>query len=142
MGNIKHSVCAHHIAVTDLEMAYGSFVVMRDINFQVSPGQILIIMGGSGCGKSTLLKHLIGLKDPSKGCIHYNGKNFNRADDEEKDHMLRTFGVLYQGGALWSAMTLEENVSLPLKEYTNLNANEMKEVVSLKLALVGLKGFE
>ena len=142
MDNLKYTVCAPHITVRDLEMAYGSFVVMRDINFQVNPGQVLIIMGGSGCGKSTLLKHLIGLKDPSRGSIFYNGKNFNRVDDDEKDQILRTFGVLYQGGALWSAMTLEENVSLPLKEYTNLNANEMKERVSLKLALVGLKGFE
>ena len=132
----------NHIEVQNLQMAYGSFVVMREINFQVSRAQILIIMGGSGCGKSTLLKHMIGLKDPSKGNIFYSGKDFSQSDDDEKDQMLRTFGVLYQGGALWSAMTLEENVSLPLKEYTNLNADEIKEMVSLKLALVGLKGFE
>ena len=142
VDKIKHTICAPHIAVTDLEMAYGSFVVMRDINFGVSQGQILVIMGGSGCGKSTLLKHLIGLIEPFKGRIFYDGEEFSEADDEKKRKRLRTFGVLYQGGALWSAMTLEENVGLPLREYTNLNASQVKEIVSLKLALVGLRGFE
>ena len=133
---------SHHIEVKDLQMSYGSFVVMQKINFAVERGQIFIIMGGSGCGKSTLLKHLIGLKNPSQGQIFYNGKDFIRLIDDEKHKILRTFGVLYQGGALWGSMTLEENVSLPLQEYTDLSAKRIKEIVSLKLALVGLSGFE
>jgi len=123
-------------------MAYGSLVVMRGLTFTVKRGEILVIMGGSGCGKSTLLKHLIGLKEPAAGDILFNGEDFVRADQAQKNRMLRSFGVLYQGGALWSAMTLAENVALPLEEYTELSPKEISEVVSLKLALVGLKGYE
>lgn len=123
-------------------MAYGSFVLMREITFEVRAGEILIIMGGSGCGKSTLLKHLIGLKAPAKGEIRYHGERFDNAPEEQRDAALRTFGVLYQGGALWSSMTLAENVGLPLQVYTDLSASEIRDVASLKLSLVGLKGFE
>src|ERR1700747_3079311 len=89
-----------HIIVRDLTMAYGSFVLMRDINFIVRHGDIFIIMGGSGCGKSTLLRHLIGLKEPAIGEIIYGDINFTRADPQTRELMLRRFGVLYQGGAL------------------------------------------
>lgn len=130
------------IEVRNLDMAYGSFVVMRNLNFSIRQGEIFIIMGGSGCGKSTLLKHLIGLKPPARGDIFYDGKNFTQADEEERQAMLRKFGVLYQSGALWSSMTLEENVALPLEEFTDLSPKEVREVVRYKLALVGLKGFE
>jgi phospholipid/cholesterol/gamma-HCH transport system ATP-binding protein len=99
-------------------------------------------MGGSGCGKSTLLKYLIGLKEVEKGEIFYRGRSFSKASPEEQEEMQRTFGVLYQGGALWSSLTLAENVALPLEQYTNLSAKELMEIVSMKLALVGLKGFE
>ena len=131
-----------HISVTNLVMAYGSRIVMQDINFEVQPGEVMVIMGGSGCGKSTLLKHLIGLIEPYKGNICYSGENFNTASEIEKNDMLQKFGVLYQAGALWSSMTLEENVALPLKEYTKLSAKEIGEIVALKLGLVGLRGFE
>jgi len=131
-----------HIEVNDLTMAYGSFVVMRDLDFSVKRGEIVIIMGGSGCGKSTLLRHMIGLLDPVKGDILYNGASFTSADQIRRDEILRTFGVLYQNGALWSAMTLSENVALPLTLYTKLSDEEMSRVVSVKLALVGLSGFE
>ena len=131
-----------HIEVNDLTMAYGSFVVMRDLDFSVKRGEIVIIMGGSGCGKSTLLRHMIGLLDPVKGDILYNGASFTSADEIRRDEILRTFGVLYQNGALWSAMTLSENVALPLTLYTKLSDEEMSRVVSVKLALVGLSGFE
>jgi phospholipid/cholesterol/gamma-HCH transport system ATP-binding protein len=131
-----------HITVRDLTMAYGDFVLMRDLNFEVQQGEIFIIMGGSGCGKSTLLRHLIGLKEPAVGEIFYGAENFTRAGQSRRVEMLRRFGVLYQSGALWSSMTLAENVGLPLHEYTDLTAAEIREVASLKLALVGLRGFE
>jgi phospholipid/cholesterol/gamma-HCH transport system ATP-binding protein len=130
------------IEVKNLEMAYGSYVLMRNISFEVSAGQVLVIMGGSGCGKSTLLKYLIGLKEVEKGEILYHGRSFSKASSEEREEMQRTFGVLYQGGALWSALTLAENVALPLEQYSKLSPGEISEVVSIKLALVGLKGFE
>jgi phospholipid/cholesterol/gamma-HCH transport system ATP-binding protein len=130
------------IEVKDLEMGYGSYVVMRDVSFKVSSGEVLVIMGGSGCGKSTLLKYLIGLKEVEKGEILYYGKSFTKASPEEREAMQRTFGVLYQGGALWSTLTLAENVALPLEQYSRLSAKEIAEIVSIKLALVGLKGFE
>jgi phospholipid/cholesterol/gamma-HCH transport system ATP-binding protein len=130
------------IEVRNLEMAYGSYVLMRDINFTVAGGEVMIIMGGSGCGKSTLLKYLIGLKEVEKGEIFYRGRSFSKAPSEEQEEMQRTFGVLYQGGALWSSLTLAENVALPLEQYTKLSSKELMEIVSIKLALVGLKGFE
>ncbi len=130
------------IAVQNVTMAYGDFVIQRDLNFSVKAGEIFIIMGGSGCGKSTVLKALTGLKAPSRGNVLYDGQNFWRADPEERDRMMRCFGILYQAGALWSSMTLAENVGLPLGEYTSLRASEIREIASLKLALVGLAGFE
>jgi phospholipid/cholesterol/gamma-HCH transport system ATP-binding protein len=130
------------IEVRGLEMAYGSYVLMRDINFTVAPGEVMVIMGGSGCGKSTLLKYLIGLKEVEKGEILYCGRSFSKATPEQQEEMQRTFGVLYQGGALWSSLTLAENVALPLEQYTRLSSEEIREIVSMKLALVGLKGFE
>jgi phospholipid/cholesterol/gamma-HCH transport system ATP-binding protein len=131
-----------HITVRDLTMAFGSFVLMHDLNFTIQHGDVFIIMGGSGCGKSTLLRHLIGLLEPAKGEIWYGTENFTRADEARRQIMLQGFGVLYQSGALWSSMTLAENIGLPLGEYTDLNAAAIREVASLKLALVGLKGFE
>jgi len=131
-----------HITVRNLTMAYGSFVLMRDLNFSVKRGDIFIIMGRSGCGKSTLLRHLIGLQEPASGKILYDDFNFTKAQPEEREKMLRRFGILYQSGALWSSMTLAENVGLPLGEFTNLTDEQIEKITSLKLALVGLKGFE
>ena len=130
------------IAVRDLTMAYGSFVVQHDLNFEIVRGQIFVIMGDSGCGKSTLLRHMIGLKRPAKGDVFYSGESFWQASDEEQERLKRGFGVAYQAGALWSSMTLAENVSLPLEQYTALAAERIREVASFKLALVGLAGFE
>ncbi|HEY6420790.1 MAG TPA: ATP-binding cassette domain-containing protein [Candidatus Binataceae bacterium] len=131
-----------HIEVRHLTMAFGDFIVMRDLNFTVKHGEVFIIMGGSGCGKSTLLRHMIGLIEPAAGEVLYDGVSFTKADPEHREAMLRRFGVLYQGGALWSSMTLAENVGLPLEEFTQLKPAEIREIASLKLALVGLKGFE
>jgi phospholipid/cholesterol/gamma-HCH transport system ATP-binding protein len=130
------------ISVRDLTMAYGDFVVMRDISFDVSPGEVFVIMGGSGCGKSTLMRHLLGMIEPAQGQIYYHGESFTQAPLEVRDAYLRRFGVLFQGGALWSSMTLAENISLPLEEYTDLSPSDTWNVASLKLALVGLRGFE
>jgi len=130
------------IEIKDLTMAYGSFVVMRDINAQIKHGSVFVIMGGSGCGKSTLLRHMIGMIRPAKGDVFYDGRSFWSGDDDTRQAMLRKFGVLFQGGALWSSMTLAENVALPLAEYTDLPTSEIDSIVRLKLALVGLKGFE
>ncbi len=131
-----------HITVSHLTMAYGSFVLMRDLNFTINHGDVFIIRGGSGCGKSTLLRHLIGLNEPAQGNIYYGEENFTRADAVQRQEMVRRMGVLFQSGALWSSMTLAENVGLSLGEYTDLRPEEIREVASLKLALVGLKGFE
>src|SRR5262245_63391582 len=102
-------------------MAYGSFVVMRDISAKIRRGEIFIIMGGSGCGKSTLLRHMIGLKEPAQGDVLYDGVPFWKSDEAVKQEKLRSFGVLFQGGALWSSMTLAENIGLVLGEYTKLS---------------------
>jgi phospholipid/cholesterol/gamma-HCH transport system ATP-binding protein len=130
------------IQVSDLDMGYGDFVLMRDLNFTVNRGDVFIIMGGSGCGKSTLLKILVGLKEPLKGKVLYGDVSFWETDSSEREQIMRRFGILYQSGALWSSMTLAENIALPLQQYTKLNAGQIKEVVALKLALVGLAGFE
>jgi phospholipid/cholesterol/gamma-HCH transport system ATP-binding protein len=131
-----------HIVVEDLTMAYGSFVIQRDLTFTIQRGDIFIIMGGSGCGKSTLLRHLIGLQAPARGDVLYNGQSFWNAAPDERDRMMRRFGVLYQSGALWSSLTLAENITLPLEQYTTLSPSQSRELASLKLALVGLAGFE
>jgi phospholipid/cholesterol/gamma-HCH transport system ATP-binding protein len=131
-----------HIQVNHLTMAYGDFVVQKGLDFSIRRGQIFILMGDSGCGKSTLLRHMIGLRRPAEGDVLYDGESFWGADDRRRDEMTRGFGILYQSGALFSSMTLEQNVGLVLGEYTQLSPAEIREVASLKLALVGLAGFE
>ena len=130
------------IEIRDLTMAYGPYVVMRGINARVRKGSVFVIMGGSGCGKSTLLRHMIGMLRPAQGDILYDGRSFWSQDEDGRHACLRRFGVLFQGGALWSSMTLAENVALPLQEFSDLPADEIQEIVRLKLALVGLAGFE
>ena len=125
-----------------LTLAYGNFVLMRDLNFTINQGDVFIIMGGSGSGKSTLLRHLIGLNEPAAGEIFYGRENFTNSDPIRRQEILRRTGVLFQSGALWSSMTLAENVAFALEEYTDLPAGEIRELAVLKLALVGLKGFE
>jgi phospholipid/cholesterol/gamma-HCH transport system ATP-binding protein len=131
-----------HIIVNDLTMAYGSFVVQRDLTFTVNREDVFIIMGGSGCGKSTLMRHMVGLKCPAKGQVFYEDVNFWETEAEQRDQIMKNIGILYQSGALWSSMTLAENITLPLGEYTDLSPGQMREIASLKLALVGLAGFE
>lgn len=130
------------IEIRNLTMAYGSFVLMRDIQVSIGRGEVFVIMGGSGCGKSTLLKHMIGLKSPAQGDILYDGESFWQSDDDQRQRWLRRFGILFQQGALWSSLTLAENVALPLEEFTDLGPADVGELVRVKLALVGLRGFE
>src|SRR5207247_324395 len=122
--------------------AWNAGVLGGDRRAPIHGQEIVVIMGGSGCGKSTLLRHLIGLVHPARGGVLYDGESFWTAEPEAREGIMRRFGVLYQSGALWSSLTLAENVSLPLGEYTRLTAAEIAELVSLKLALVGLAGFE
>ena len=123
-------------------MAFGDFVVQRDLSFDVGRGRIFVIMGGSGCGKSTLLKHMVGLIRPARGQVLYGGTSLWDADEDQRRRIMRGIGVLYQSGALWSSLTLAENVTLPLTELTDISPCEARELAELKLRLVGLKGFD
>jgi phospholipid/cholesterol/gamma-HCH transport system ATP-binding protein len=131
-----------HIVAENISVAYGDFVVQHDLNFTVNRGDVFIIMGGSGCGKSTLLKVLIGLKSPASGDISYDGEPFWASGELEREAAKRKFGTLFQSGALWSSMTLAENIGLALQQYTTLSSAEIREIAAYKLMLVGLAGFE
>ena len=130
------------IEAKNLTIAYGDFTIMQNIGFKINKHDIFIIMGGSGCGKSTLLSVLTGLKKPKEGNVFIDGYDFWNSDKEVMDLIMKKCGILYQSGALFSSMTLAENIALPLQQYTNYTQNEINELASLKLALVGLSGFE
>jgi phospholipid/cholesterol/gamma-HCH transport system ATP-binding protein len=130
------------LEVRDLELGYDDHPVMHGLSFSVNKGDIFIVMGINGCGKSTLLKSLIGLREPAKGKVLYYGKSFWDEDEPGRKNIMRRFGVLYQGGALWSSLTVGENVALPLQLYTKLSDQQIQDVVALKLSLVGLEGYE
>jgi phospholipid/cholesterol/gamma-HCH transport system ATP-binding protein len=129
------------IRVQDLECGYHGEILLRNVTFDVQRGEIFFVIGGSGCGKSTLLRHLVGLLTPTKGTVSYFGRDFHSRDLASRRDVLKTFGVLYQSGALWSSLTLRENVSLPLELHTPLTRHEIEEVATLKLAQVGLAKF-
>ena len=131
-----------YLEVNNLKMAYDETIIQKNLNFSIKSGEIFIIMGGSGCGKSTLLRHLIGLQKPAAGDILIDGVNLWQATPEKRNQIISHNGVLYQGGALWSSMTLGENIALPLSEYSDLNQKQIEEVTAYKLSLVGLGGFE
>jgi len=122
-------------------MAYGDFVLQENLSFSIKKGSIFTIMGESGCGKSTLLRHLTGLKRPAAGTIHYSDMDFWGSSHKKRAQRMQKCGVLYQSGALWSSMTIGENVALPLQQFTKLSKTLIQDVVDVKLALVGLKGF-
>lgn len=130
------------IEVTGLECGYGGDPILTGVDFTVKKGEIFFIIGGSGCGKSTLLRHLVGLNRPSAGDVRFFGESFLDAEAGRRHELLKRFGVLYQGGALWSSLTLLENVVLPLEEYTTLNRRERNELAAFKLSQVGLAGYE
>ena len=131
-----------HIAVSGLTMAYGARVIQRDLTFDVYRGDIFVIMGGSGCGKSTLLKHMLGLIHPAEGDILYGGQSLLQASEDEQQAMRQRWGITYQSGGLFSAMTVAENVALPMQLYTRYSAADIADVVAYKLALVGLDGYQ
>lgn len=130
------------LTARDLTLAYGETVIQRDLTFEVGQGDIFVIMGGSGCGKSTLLRHLVGLHAPAKGEVFYGEENFWEASPDQRERLLSRIGILYQSGGLWSSLTLGENVALPLQTWTDLGPGDIRELVALKLALVGLAGFQ
>ncbi|MBE6444853.1 MAG: ATP-binding cassette domain-containing protein [Alphaproteobacteria bacterium] len=132
---------APQIVVKDVTIAYGDFVLLKDLNFTINKGDVFIIMGGSGCGKSSLLRVLTGLVPTAKGQILIDGVDFTKADQNQKDEIMKRSGILYQSGALFSSMTLAENIALPLQQYTDYSSKLIAELVDLKLALVGLYGF-
>ncbi len=131
-----------YIEIRDVTMAYGSLVIQRDLSFTINQGDIFVIMGGSGCGKSTLLKHMLGLIPPSSGDILYSGNSFFQASAAQQGAMRQRWGITYQSGGLFSAMTLAENITLPLELYTRYTPAEITDIVAYKLALVGLAGYQ
>lgn len=126
------------IRVEDVTVAYGDFVVLKDLNFQVKPGEVFIILGGSGCGKSTLLKHMISLHTPVKGKVLIDGRNIVTAEGPELREILRKIGVMYQNGALFGSMNILDNICLVLEEFTDLPRDAMKMIAMMKLSVVGL----
>lgn len=130
------------IEVENLTLKYGDRLIQQDLNFTINRGDIFIIMGGSGCGKSTLLKHLIGLLNPFSGKIMYGNTDIVQADQDAREQVFKKNGVLFQSSGLLSSLTLGENVALPLMENTPLSRNKISELVTYKLALVGLAGYE
>ncbi len=130
------------IEVKNLTMGYGSYVLQQNANFVVNRGDIFIIMGGSGCGKSSMLRVLTGLLPPLGGDVFIDGVNIAKASATQMEEIRKKSGMLYQSGALFSSMTLAENIALPLQQYSNYSAAEIKELASLKLSLVGLAGFD
>lgn len=122
----------------NLTVAYGDYVLLQHADFTVNQGDVFIIMGASGGGKSSLLRVLTGLMPPAEGEVIVDGENFSGGDAAVRDKVMRRCGILYQSGALFSSMTLGENVALPLQQYTDYSPRLIKELVDLKLALVGL----
>ena len=126
------------VQVIGLTMAFGDEVVQRDLQFDIRRGEVLAIMGPSGCGKSTLLRHLIGLQAPAAGQVLYGGQDLHQCDDETLARLRRRFGVMFQSGALWSSMSVGENVMLPLRLFSRQGVAERRQRARWKLALVGL----
>jgi phospholipid/cholesterol/gamma-HCH transport system ATP-binding protein len=131
-----------HIEISNLTLSYGDFLIQQELNFTIQRGEIFVLMGGSGCGKTTVLRSLIGLKQPQNGQILIDGQDMWSAENDHRESLQRKMGVLFQQGALWSSMTLAENIALPIQLYTDLPPSGVREVCALKLALVGLAGFE
>jgi phospholipid/cholesterol/gamma-HCH transport system ATP-binding protein len=123
-----------------LSIGYGAKVIQGGLDFGIRRGEIFVLMGGSGCGKSTLMRALIGLQPPLAGRVRVGGESLYDADDERLAALRRRFGVMFQQGALFSSMTVGDNVALPLKEFTVLPPDAIDDIVRYKLALVGLDG--
>jgi phospholipid/cholesterol/gamma-HCH transport system ATP-binding protein len=135
------AVADRHILLDAVSVGYGDSVIQRDLSFGIRRGDVFVIMGGSGSGKSTLMRSLVGLLAPQAGRILFDGESFWDAPQPERIRRMRRNGVMYQSGALWSSMTLEENVALPLEQYTRLTPSRIHDVAVYKLALVGLSAY-
>lgn len=129
------------IRVENFTAAYDGLVVLDNLSFEIFTGEIFCILGSSGSGKSTLLKHMIGLYQPAAGRILIEGHDMAAAQGDERLQLLRSFGVMYQSGALFGSMTLLENVSLPLEEFTDLPPDAIRLIALMKLKQVGLENF-
>lgn len=130
------------IEVENLKVQYGERVILENVNFDVKYGEVFVIVGGSGCGKSTLLRQMIGLEVPTEGTILINKRDLTNADDREKISIMRRNGVLFQFNGLFASMTIGENIELILRKYTKLTDTQIKDAIDLKLAMVGLSGFQ
>jgi len=126
------------LSCSDLSIGHGHRVIMAGISFSLAPGKILAIVGPSGCGKSTLLRALSGLDDPQGGNTSLLGIDLNVASNLERESILRRTGFLFQGSALFSSLTLLENVEMPLKEFSQAPRREIRQIAEYKLSLVGL----
>jgi len=130
------------IEVRGMTIKRDESVLQHDINFTVARGQILAIMGETGAGKSRLIRHMVGLEPPAQGEVYYQGDGFWGGPEESRQRLMRRFGVLFAGGALFSTKTLIENVAIGLRLHTALNREDVMAVARLKLALMGLLGYE
>ncbi|MCX7909179.1 MAG: ATP-binding cassette domain-containing protein [Ignavibacteria bacterium] len=130
------------VKVTNLSVVYANNLILKNINFEIYPGEIFVIVGGSGCGKSTLLRQIIGLEIPTTGEIYIDGNELTKASEKERNNILRKFGILFQSSGLIASMTLFENIELPLKTYTKLSDERIEQIVRFKLSLVQLSGYE
>ncbi|MFA5060576.1 MAG: ABC transporter ATP-binding protein [Candidatus Omnitrophota bacterium] len=130
------------ISVRDLHRSFNNRKVLNGVNLDIYEGEIFVIMGGSGCGKSTLLRHMIGALTPDMGKVFFGGRDLTTLTSAEKEKIQRKFGMSFQSSALLDSLSVEDNVSLPLKEHTKLDPHIISIVVRMKLGLVGLRGFE
>ena len=128
------------VRVQGLTMAFGTEVVQHDLDFEIRRREVLAIVGASGCGKSTLLRHLIGLETPAAGRVLYGEHDLHQCDEDSLATLRRQFGVMFQAGALWSSMTVGENLMLPLRLFTPMGRKSREQHARYKLALVGLDG--
>jgi phospholipid/cholesterol/gamma-HCH transport system ATP-binding protein len=129
------------ITTHDLTVAYGSNIILQHINLTVNENDIFIVMGGSGCGKSSLLRVLTGLMPPAAGTFEIDGIDYPTATDQQRLEIMKKTGILYQSGGLFSSMTLAENIALPLQQYSDYSPSTVRDLTNLKLALVGLGGY-
>ncbi len=130
------------IQVKNVTVRYGDLTILDNVSFDIQKGEIFMIVGGSGCGKSTMLRQIIGLETPNEGEIIIDGMDITKAQGEQKKAILKKFGVMFQSGALFASMTLAENIALVLETYTNISKKRIVELIDIKLAAVGLRGFD
>jgi phospholipid/cholesterol/gamma-HCH transport system ATP-binding protein len=142
-GQPAHAARAGQVSIRleEIELRYGDTLILRDLTFDIHAGDVFIIMGGSGCGKSTVMRCLTGLLEPRAGRVLVGGSSLWQVSADERTRLMRRNGVMYQSGALWSSMTLRENVALPLEQYTELDKDQIRAIADYKLALVGLAGY-